>query len=312
MIRVLRYSKGKTKEVSNFDTKDAAFYWIYCFDATLKDLHKVSEKTKVDIYDIKHVLDHQEHPRIENKKTYSLVIFRGLLHSTHSKKITSPIEFILGKNFMITLTSEHHDTISNIFENSDLNYVKEVFNLGFVVLLSRILIALVREYNAYLLGVDEEINTLEDAATDAKQKDLHKLFLIKRRIFHLRRYLEADKDVLLSLDEGTVQYIRPYELFHDLMTEMDQIISGGEMMKDRTTGITEIYFIAVSNRLNEIMKGFTAIASILLVPALVSSIYGMNIALPLDKHPYAFLIVMVIIIILMAIFFIYFKRKKWL
>jgi len=308
----MSYSNGKSKEVdiSSFKlTKD--LHWIHGYNATLKDLHTLQDKTKIPLYDLKHVLDMHERSRIENKSKYSLLIFRGLVTDAGNKRVTSPIEFIFSKNFVITLTLEDNKNISKVFEEADLNYWKAVSKADFGPLVYNIFKALLRDYSDYLEEVDEDVNTLEDVAYRARDKDMQELHILKREIMFLRKSLSNNKDVFLSLNEGKVSFLKQNDMFHELIVEMDQLVGTGEMIRDRITGVTDIYFTAVSNKLNEVMKSFAVIASLLLIPMLVSGIYGMNIVLPFQQHPRAFVIVIGIMVASVAAMIAFFKNKGW-
>ena len=67
----------------------------------------------------------------------------------------------------------------------------------------------------------------------------------------------------------------------------------------------------IANNLNVVMKLLTLITIILMLPTLIASIYGMNVELPWQHSPHAFLIPMLLSIILSAVGIVVFVRKKW-
>jgi magnesium transporter len=79
------------------------------------------------------------------------------------------------------------------------------------------------------------------------------------------------------------------------------------------SGILDIYLSSVSNRMNEIMKVLTIIATIFMPLTFMAGIYGMNFKyMPeLEWHCGYFLILGVMTAV--AIFMlVYFRKKKWL
>jgi len=55
----------------------------------------------------------------------------------------------------------------------------------------------------------------------------------------------------------------------------------------------EMHLSMLSNRLNEVTKVLSAIATVILPATLIASIYGMNFrVLPLAEHPYGFWIML--------------------
>jgi len=67
----------------------------------------------------------------------------------------------------------------------------------------------------------------------------------------------------------------------------------------------------ISNNLNKVMKFLTSVTIILMLPTLVSSIYGMNVPLPFDRSPHAFVILMVASLLLALVGVIIFIKRKW-
>ena len=77
------------------------------------------------------------------------------------------------------------------------------------------------------------------------------------------------------------------------------------------SGMMDAFASVISNNLNIVMKLLTSITLILMLPTLVASIYGMNVALPFQRSPYAFLITMAISLALSLVGVIIFWKKKF-
>ena len=76
--------------------------------------------------------------------------------------------------------------------------------------------------------------------------------------------------------------------------------------------LREAYQILFTNDVNKTIKILTAITIIFTIPTIIASIYGMNINLPLQHSPWAFLIIMNITLVLSLACVYLFVRKKWL
>ncbi len=74
----------------------------------------------------------------------------------------------------------------------------------------------------------------------------------------------------------------------------------------------DIYLSQVSNRLNEILKKLTLVATVFLPLTLITGIYGMNFKnMPELGIPYFYLGVLIFMFVFAAIMFGYFRWKKW-
>ena len=67
----------------------------------------------------------------------------------------------------------------------------------------------------------------------------------------------------------------------------------------------------ISNNLNGVMKALAALTIILNLPTIVASFYGMNVRLPGEDHPLAFVLVFAISISITAIATFVFYKRDW-
>ncbi|MFC1539809.1 magnesium transporter CorA family protein, partial [Candidatus Latescibacterota bacterium] len=73
----------------------------------------------------------------------------------------------------------------------------------------------------------------------------------------------------------------------------------------------DAYMSLSSHRMNSVMKTLTVIATLVLIPTLVTSIYGMNVPLPFQENPHSFLIVIAITVFFAGGMLMFFKKKDW-
>ena len=313
MIEVIFYSNNKVKkgDITSLKSKKGKF-WISCNGVTLKELGEIADATKIPLYELKHVADPQEKPRVSNRSNYSLFIFRGIFPGNEGKKVTFPIEFIITKNFFITLCAEKSETIGHLQKEIDSIIWKKTEKEGFGVLFYTLLLGLIKDYERYLEDVDDKVDALEDASLQALEKDLYSLLHLKRKLVFLRRSLATNKEALTEIEHGKLNFVESTELFLELDIEFNQVLGTMELIKDRMTSIMEIHLSAASNNLNQVMKSFTIIATIILLPTLISGIYGMNIILPYAQRTDAFLIVIGIMVVSVALMLWFFRAKGWL
>ncbi len=88
----------------------------------------------------------------------------------------------------------------------------------------------------------------------------------------------------------------------------DMVEDDGELIKGYSTTFDSLQV----NRTNEVIKILTLISSVLLPLTFIASLYGMNIKLPVQDHPYSFVIVASSMLGIALTMFVYFKIKKWM
>lgn len=102
------------------------------------------------------------------------------------------------------------------------------------------------------------------------------------------------------------------ELLHDLLVENKQ----AEIMIDKSTimvdKLSNLYSNVINNNLNTIMKVLTSITIVMTVPTIIGGLWGMNVKLPLENNPMAFLYLILLTIIISIIIILYLKKRDYL
>ena len=81
---------------------------------------------------------------------------------------------------------------------------------------------------------------------------------------------------------------------------------------DGVVSVIDAHLAAASNRLNEILKALTGVATILLVVTLVTSFFGMNFAAIPFESTELFWLAMALMAAATGLLALYFKRRGWL
>jgi magnesium transporter len=106
-------------------------------------------------------------------------------------------------------------------------------------------------------------------------------------------------------DEDRIDYLR------DIIVDNSQALEMSEMYSNILNGTMDTFASIISNNLNGVMKRLTSVTIVLMIPTLIASFYGMNVDLPYDHHPFAFVIVCSMSIILSSLMTWFFVKKKW-
>jgi magnesium transporter len=112
-----------------------------------------------------------------------------------------------------------------------------------------------------------------------------------------------------------LQVIRSYEedeeLFQDVVTEFQQAIEMTNIANNILLQMTTAYASIINNNMNKIIKTLTLITIVLYVPTLIASFFGMNVALPGQSSPNAFLMILGISLLISGAILFIFLRRRW-
>jgi len=134
-------------------------------------------------------------------------------------------------------------------------------------------------------------------------------------MIYLRKSVWPLREVISGLQRGDSKLIKKStEIFlRDVYDHTIQVMDTVESYRDMISGMHDLYLSNISNRMNEIMKVLTIIATIFIPLTFIAGIYGMNFEyMPELKSQWGYLIIWMIMIVIGAGMVFFFKRKKWL
>jgi magnesium transporter len=167
-----------------------------------------------------------------------------------------------------------------------------------------------------LEDLEEQMVQYADAAL------LQQLHVVKRQLILLRRAMWPQREVLGELSRGNLagisDHTRTYlrDCFDHGLHIMDML----ETARDMLLSLHELYLSSISNRMNEVMRTLTVIATIFIPLTFVAGIYGMNFqtspdnpwSMPELAWRYGYVAVMGVMVAVAIAMLAFFRRKKWL
>jgi magnesium transporter len=183
-------------------------------------------------------------------------------------------------------------------------------------LLHALLDVIVDNYFLVLEKLAERIEDIEDELIDnPTTATVQAIYRMKREMLFLHKAVWPLREVVGSLQrrdselvqDSTVIYLR------DLYDHTIQVVDTLETLRDMLSGMLDIYLSSVSNRLNEVMKVLTIIATIFMPLTFIVGLYGMNFKhMPELEWRYGYLVVVLVMAAIAIGMLIFFRRKRWL
>ena len=139
--------------------------------------------------------------------------------------------------------------------------------------------AIVDNYFVVLEKLGEQIEALEEElVADPGQETLHEIHALKREMIYLRKSVWPLREVVSGLERAESPLIQKTTgiFLRDVYDHTIQVIDTIETFRDMLSGMLDIYLSSVSNRMNEVMKVLTIIATIFIPLTFLAGVYGMN------------------------------------
>ncbi len=260
------------------------------------------------------ILNTGQRPKIDDFGEYIFLVLKMLYYQ--EKEVTvEQVSLILGSNFVFSFQEREGDVFNNIRERIRNNKGR-IRKMGADYLAYCLLDAIVDGYFVILEKVGEKIEIMEEELLkNPAPKTIQKIHNLKREMISLRKSVWPLREVIGVMQRGESSLIKKTSgiYLRDVYDHTIQVIDTVETYRDMISGMLDIYLSSVSNRMNEVMKILTIIATIFIPLTFIAGIYGMNFRFMPELgwrmgYP-AILLVMVIIGVVMLF---YFRRKKWL
>ncbi|HEX9268419.1 MAG TPA: magnesium transporter CorA family protein [Candidatus Limnocylindria bacterium] len=188
------------------------------------------------------------------------------------------------------------------------------------LLLHALLDATVDEYFAVVDTYGERVDVLERAIVEDRtgadlQRSLSQLFTVKRELLRIRKIIGPEREVLQVLSRDDLACFKEGErvYFQDVYDHVVRVTDEIDTFRELVSNVVDADLAAVSNRLNEVVKVLTSIATILLVMTVVTGFFGQNFTsiIPFDS-PALFWGSVAFMVVSGAGLVVYFRRRGWL
>jgi len=253
---------------------------------------------------------------MEDFVDYLFVVLKMLHYDEKEKAVRAEqVSLILGSNYVISFQETEGDVFDPIRERIRMERGR-IRKMGADYLAYSLIDEIVDNYFLILEKLGEKIEDMEDAlVTNPTPETLQAIHGLKREMIFLRKSVWPLREVISRLerwespliDKSIAIYLR------DVYDHTIQVIDAIETFRDMLSGMLDIYLSSISNRMNEIMKVLTMIATIFIPLTLIAGIYGMNFKyMPELESPWGYPMIYLVMLVIGIIMVIYFRRKRWL
>jgi len=290
--------------------------WVDIQEAKDADIDILTNTFKLHPLTVEDCIMPNARPKLEKFPSYLFLnTFAIELHPEQEEEIkTVELDCCLGANFLLTVHSENVKSVAMIKEK--VKKKSPVTGKGADFLLCSIMDAMVDNYFPIINMFDNRVDDVSDELfKEPTQQTLNTIYNLKNEVMFLRRTVGPQADLVNMVIRGNYEFITASNIayFRDVYDNLVRLNDTVGTSRDIITSALEAYNSVVSNRLNEIMKTLTVIATIVMPLTLIASIYGMNFKnMPELSNRYAYPGVMGLMLLIAVFMLYYFKRKKWL
>ncbi len=257
-----------------------------------------------------------QRPKAEEFDHYVFVVLKMLRYDPGERHISiEQVSLILGERYLMSF----QETPGDVFEGVRARLRKGqglIRRSGADYLLYALMDALVDQYFIILENFGEKIEVMEEELlANPTTEMLQGLHDMKREMIFFRKQVWPLREILSSLSKREMTLITETTgvFLRDIYDHSIQVVDTIESYRDLLSGMVDIYLSTVSNRMNEVIKVLTIIATIFIPLTFVAGIYGMNfVYMPELRWPWGYLWFWGIVVATAAGMLVFFRRQKWL
>lgn len=262
------------------------------------------------------VVNTRQRPKAEAFDGYAFVVAKMIRFDPGERALdTEQVSLVLGRGFVVTFQERAGDVFGPLRERIRTG-AGRVRTAGADYLAYCVLDLVVDHYFLALEGLGGVIDDLEDPIlTDPEPEVLQMLHEAKRAVTSVRKAVWPLREALLFLEReahGLVaEATRPY--LRDVYDHCVQVIDTIETQREVLSGFVDVYLSSLSNRMNEVMKALTVIATVFIPLTFIAGVYGMNFEyMPELKWRWGYPAVWAVMAGVGAGLFAWFRRKRWI
>ncbi len=318
----LNHHEDLTPEECHTLTGSTAVTWINVNGlGNTETIRRMGELFGIHPLILEDILNTQQRPRVQDLEGTLYVVMQMVYNEPGQPAIEEQISLVLGPSWVITFQERPGDPLDPIRTRLERG-AGRIRGRSADYLAYALIDTIVDRYFPVLEHLGDRILDLETAVLDRPEPaTLQSIHHLKRELIGLRRYVWPLREVISSLTRGESPLVSETTgvYLRDVHDHVIQIMDILESYREMAGGLAELYMSGQSNRMNEVMKVLTVIATIFIPLTFIAGVYGMNFdpaASPLNMPElgwywgYPAAIAAMLLVTAGMLFF--FRRRRWL
>ncbi len=287
--------------------------WINLIDPTTDEIDSIKALGVPSDF-LTYALDLDERPRTEKEDDGTTLIMLSIPFFQGEKFdvpfSTIPLGIILTDSMVITVCKKNNVIMDELLRTRS----KGISTAKRVRFILRILLITATQYLSYLREINHTVELVEDRLqASMRNKEVMELLKYQKSLVYFTTALRSNELMMERLKKTPLfhRYEEDEDLLEDVLTENQQAIEMVGIASNILSSMMDAFASIISNNLNVVMKFLASMTIVLSIPTIVTSYFGMNVDLPLQQNPLAFLWIIAILVVLSMVVIFIFIRRDW-
>ncbi len=282
----------------------------------IEAIQQIGEHFKLHPLVIEDIANTQQRPKIDEYQNHFFVVLKMLYLNKEDQIQFEHLSLVLGENYVLSFQEADGDVFDAVRTRIRTSKGR-IRTMGSDYLLYALMDAVVDHYFFIIEELALRIERLEDQLFVQREEDgiTQKIQELKREVLRIRRAILPLREVVNRLVKSEHDLInsKTQVYLRDLYDHIIQVSENVEIYRDMIWSLMDMYMTTISNKMNEVMKVLTIIATIFIPLTFMAGIYGMNFQnMPELSYKHGYFVLWGVMILVFLGMLYYFRRKKWL
>ena len=287
-VEIINFDKDSYKKIESKRVEDAfnlkgngKITWVNVNGLNdVKEIEKLGLHYNLHPLTLEDIVNTNHRPKLDEYDNYIFIVLKMIFFKEEDDLKYEQISLIVGEDFVLTFQEADGDIT-----------VIEAFG--------------------------DKIEDLEDDVfvSSSDNEMINSIQLLKREVLKIRRSASPLREVISKLNktESTFVEEKTHDYLRDLYDHIINVNENIEIYREMIWSLMDMYMSIISNKMNEVMKVLTIIATIFIPLTFIAGIYGMNFTnMPELQAKNGYFILLGVMVVLFILMLFYFRRKKWL
>lgn len=284
--------------------------WVYVEAPSPDEVEQIVTKFKLDSGHIEDALDEDEMPRLEKEGEQTYIFVRYAYKNVEAELVTVPLLFVFSDDILLTISLVHLPCLES-FLSGKIDFA----TTQRAKLVLQILHQVVEQYDTFINSTSKQIKLIRSRLRghEISNQDFIDFVVIEDELNEFLAALMPTNATLRRLLRGRYipLFAEDQDLIEDLLLNNEQSIEACNSNIKSIVNIREAYSSISSNNLNRTMKRLTVVTVMVVLPSMFFGMYGMNVDLPFQQSPWAFVGVVAFSFILTLLVFAVARRRRY-
>lgn len=256
----------------------------------------------------------QQRPKVDEYENYIFLVLK-MIWLQNDTYVNEHFNLIIGKDYVLTFQETENDIFDKLRKRIRIGSgVIRLKQAGF--LMYNLLDVIIDHYFLVIEHLGLQLEQLEDIVLfgDTDEDTVRDLQELKPEILQLRKVIFPLREMSDQLKNSNHPLIlkNNFNYWRDLHDNCVQAVENVEMYREMMGSVTSMYISTLNNKMNEVMKVLTIMASIFIPLTFIVGVYGMNFENMPELHAkYGYYYILGLMLLISLGMLWYFKRKKW-